>query len=100
MSKKSSNIYARVVEAWGEDSQLDMMTEEMAELIQAISKFRRAKTQEKKAKAYIHLCEEVADVENMINQLRYMLDANLIDQFKAEKLKRTEKRLNKPKDAE
>jgi NTP pyrophosphatase (non-canonical NTP hydrolase) len=100
MSKKTGNIYARVVEAWGEDSQLDMITEEMAELIQAISKFRRAKTQEKKAKAYIHLCEEVADVENMINQLRHMLDANLIDKFKEEKLRRTEKRLNKPKDTE
>jgi NTP pyrophosphatase (non-canonical NTP hydrolase) len=98
MSKKTGNIYARVVEAWGEDSQLDMITEEMAELIQAISKFRRAKTQEKKAKAYIHLCEEVADVENMVNQLRYMLDANLIDKFKEEKLRRTEKRLNKAKD--
>lgn len=100
MSKKSGNIYARVIEAWGEDSQFDMITEEMAELIQAISKFRRAKSQEKKAKAYVHLCEEVADVENMINQLRYMLDANLIDKFKEEKLKRTERRLNKPKDAE
>ena len=99
MSKKTSNIYARVIEAWGEDSQLDQITEEMAELIQAISKFRRAKTPEKKSKAYIHLCEEVADVENMINQMRYMLDANLIDQFKMEKLKRTEKRLSKPKDA-
>ena len=43
--------------------------EEMAELIQAISKFRRARTQEKKAKAYIHMCEEIADVENMINHM-------------------------------
>jgi len=100
MSKKSGNIYSRVVEAWGTESQFDQMTEEMAELIQAISKFRRAKTPEKKTKAYIHLCEEVADVENMINQLRFMLDAALIDKFKVEKLKRTEKRLNKPKDAE
>jgi NTP pyrophosphatase (non-canonical NTP hydrolase) len=100
MSSKNGNIYSRVVEAWGEDSQFDMMIEEMAELIQAISKFRRAKTQEKKAKAYLHLCEEVADVENMVNQLKYILDSNLIDNFREEKLKRTEKRLNKPKDEE
>jgi len=100
MAKKNGNIYARAVEAWGTESQMDQAIEEMAELIQAISKFRRAKTSEKKTKAYLHLCEEVADVENMINQMRYMLDATLIDKFKEEKLKRTEKRLKKPKDAE
>jgi len=98
MSKTSSNIYAKALKAWGEEAQLDMVIEEMAELIQAISKFRRARTQEKKAKAYIHMCEEIADVENMINQLRYMFDADLIDKFKAEKLQRTMKRIRKDRD--
>ena len=73
------------------------MTEEMGELLQAISKFRRSqnKSDEVKKAAYIHLCEEIGDVENMINQLRYTFDADLIDEFKENKLKRITKKLDK-----
>jgi len=42
----------------------------------------------------MHVCEEIADVEIMIEQLRYIFDVDLIDQFKSEKLERLEKRIN------
>jgi len=35
-------IYIRAISTWGEESQLNMAIEEMAELIQAINKLRRA----------------------------------------------------------
>ena len=86
--KIPEDIYKQIHEAWGEESQLNMMTEEMGELLQAMSKYRRASNKTDKHKALIHLCEEIADVENMINQLRYMFDSDLIDKFKESKLKR------------
>lgn len=93
--KIPEDIYKQIVDAWGEESQLNMMTEEMGELLQAISKYRRAKTKTRKHQALTHLCEEIADVENMINQFRYMFGSKLIDKFKEEKLRRTMSLLKK-----
>lgn len=97
--KISKDIYKRIHDTWGEESQFNMMTEEMGELLQAISKYRRAKTKTDKRNALVHLCEEIADVENMINQFRYMFDEELIDKFKEEKLKRTDNILKNSKNA-
>ena len=90
------NIYKRIVDTWGVESQLNMVTEEMGELLQAISKYRRAQNKDDKTKiaAYNHLCEEVADVENMMNQMRYMLDSDKIDEYKKAKLERISKKLD------
>ena len=90
------NIYKRIVDTWGVESQLNMVTEEMGELLQAISKFRRSynKDDKTKADAYDHLCEEVADVENMMNQMRYMFDSDKIDTYKIAKLERITKKLD------
>ena len=92
-----NDIYKRIVDTWGIESQLNMVTEEMGELLQAISKFRRAynEDEETKARAYDHLCEEVADVENMMAQMRYILDPDLIDKHKKFKLERILKKLEK-----
>lgn len=91
MKKELESVYKRAVDVWGVESQMAMMTEEAAELIQAISKYKRSqnKSEEIKYEAYRHLCEEVADVENMINQMRYMLDSKTIDIYKEDKLART-----------
>lgn len=91
MKKELESVYKRAVDVWGIESQMAMMTEEAAELIQAISKYKRSYNKSDKVKedAYEHLCEEVADVENMVNQMRYMLDEKTIDKYKEEKLERT-----------
>lgn len=90
------NIYKRIVDTWGVDSQLNMVTEEIGELLQAISKFRRAynKDDKTKAKAYDHLCEEVADVENMMMQMREMFDPERIDYYKKAKIERITRKLD------
>ena len=91
MRKELESVYKRAVDVWGIEVQMGMMIEEAAELIQAISKYRRSynKSDEIKQDTFNHLCEEVADVENMINQMRYMLDDKIIDMYKEEKLDRT-----------
>ena len=91
MRKELESVYKRAVDVWGTESQMNMMTEEIGELLQAISKFRRSynKSDEVRRDAFNHLCEETADVENMINQFRYMLNNELIDKYKEEKLERT-----------
>jgi NTP pyrophosphatase (non-canonical NTP hydrolase) len=90
MNKELESVYKRAVDLWGIESQINMMTEEIGELLQAISKFRRSqnKSDEVKIEAYNHLCEEIADVENMINQFRYIFNPNIIDMYKEQKLKR------------
>lgn len=91
MDKEIKSVYRRAVEVWGVDSQMGMMTEEAAELIQALSKYNRSrnKSEEVKKESFEHVCEEIADVENMINQMRYIFDSDLIDTYKEQKLKRT-----------
>lgn len=55
-----------IINHYGYEKQLDMCTEECAELIQAISKFKR-KTG---GKYTANLIEEMADVEIMLRQLK------------------------------
>lgn len=100
MNNKLENVYKMAVDTWGMESQMNMMTEEIGELLQAISKFRRSynKSENERKDAYDHLCEEIADVENMIHQFRYMFDSETIDKYKEIKLERTLTKLMKYED--
>lgn len=78
----------------GIQSQLDQTQEECAELIVAISKYRRKL--EKKAldhKTFDGLIEEIADVTIMIRQLYWLIDGKLIESKVSEKLARSRERL-------
>ena len=78
-------IYKKAEQMFGRDNQLNMVVEECAELIHAICKFRRNAS----AENLKHLCEEIADAEIMIEQLKLMLDKDLlIDSIKDKKLKK------------
>lgn len=74
------NIYQKAIEKFGQESQLLMAIEEMAELMQAISKCQRG------MKSNIE--EEIADVKIMISQLEEMFDKDNINLWKEEKLNR------------
>lgn len=82
---REKEICKNAINKFGAYHQLDMLIEEMAELTQSISKFKRDK---------IHnVEEEVADVEIMLEQLRLMndlFDIKVIDEIKEEKLLRLE----------
>ena len=58
-------LYKKILIVWGEESQLGMLQEECAELIVAVNKLKR-----NKPNAADMFCEELADVQNMINQFK------------------------------
>jgi NTP pyrophosphatase (non-canonical NTP hydrolase) len=85
MTKKQ--IYEKALVAWGRTSQMDMLVEECAELIQAAQKFNH------RHGTYCDVTEELADVEIMCEQMRLIFDPVGIDEIKRQKLERLEKLL-------
>lgn len=89
-------ILDRAVEKYGE-RQLDQAQEELAELIVAISKYKRAVDKDRNTdKVVIDVIEEIADVNIMIKQVMMLLD---IEEFEVQnieiaKLNRLEKRMD------
>jgi len=78
----------QALQEWGTQSQLDMIIEECAELIDAIQKWRRRRVET------IKVLEEAVDVELCLEQLKLMLDApKLFENVRQEKLARLDKLL-------
>lgn len=79
-----------VADHYGYEIQSEQLVEECAELIQAVNKYRRARgtgqaTHISEKEAFNNLVEEIADVENMLEQLKYLLK---IPQEEIEEVKR------------
>ena len=86
----------KIADHYGLDSQLKQTIEEMAELIQAFSKFMRSRgsgqpTTTDTLSARLNIIEEIADVEIMISQSKYLLNISddEIEAIKRSKLDRT-----------
>lgn len=84
-------------EYFGYTAQSNQLIEECAELIQAVSKYRRAavKGEDEKLIALSNLVEELADVEIMIEQIKYLLqvpDEDILA-LKQYKVNRTKERI-------
>lgn len=69
-----------IAKHYGYDVQSNQLIEECAELIQAVSKYRRALSGAENrgvvfsgAVAFENLIEEIADVEVMLEQIKYLL---------------------------
>ena len=75
---KKMNVYEKAIHRWGQSAQWQMMIEEMSELTQEICKMFRQRTH--------HVPEEVADVDIMLSQMKYMFPT--WKKHKKEKLKR------------
>lgn len=95
---KERDLYRKAISTWGCVAQVDMAIEEMAELMQAISKSKR----DTKTKNWLfNVYEEIADVEIMLDQLKIVYgDCNMVAMFKIQKLERLEKRLELKKEGE
>lgn len=84
-----------IADTYGYGAQSNQLTEEAAELIQAVNKLRRASgvgqpCQKSEYQAKHELIEELADVEIMIRQLVHLLDCEVVFQsFMEEKVSRT-----------
>lgn len=78
-------------EHYGYEPQSNMLVEEMAELTQAISKYRRNNSKNN----FDNIIEEIADVEVMLHQIKHLLGINpkYVEQIKIEKVNRTKERI-------
>lgn len=83
------DVLNAIIDVNGDDFQLGIAMEECAELIQAISKYRRYGDNQQS------VSEEIADVLIVIDQVKRIckLSDKLIDQIQAEKKKRLRERL-------
>lgn len=94
---KKLNI--QIAKHYGYDSQSNQLIEECAELIQAINKHKRIMSgeisKEKYSDAIENIIEEIADVEIMIDQIKYLLSINpmYVDGVKKQKIMREMKRI-------
>ena len=97
-SKLSRQRAERIADHYGLESQMSVAQEECAELIQAISKLRRAykagtDTPEKRLRCVVargNVDEEMADVTNMLMQLTHLLNNDkMVDFWLDQKLERT-----------
>ena len=61
----------KIADHYGLNSQLDILQEECAELIQAVSKYRRDNNPNPFDK--MHIEEEIADVEIMVAQIKHLM---------------------------
>ena len=97
MTREERNLlYKQAVEKWGEDAQLDQMIEEMAELIVALNKLKRAKhfVAQKKEGVMENLFEELADVKLCLEQMEWIFGKENIDSVMEIKIKKFIKQLN------
>lgn len=102
MCKSISELNKETAKYYGYEAQSNQLVEECAELIQAVSKYRRAVAglgqpiaEEKKAVALENLIEEIADVEIMLEQVKYLLQIpeDELDAVKLYKVNRTRERI-------
>jgi len=84
---RHQETYEHLEEKFGRKHQLDVAIEECAELIKALSKAVRGNEDDMK------ICEEIADVEVCIDQLKLFYDPTTLKvaMFKEFKLRRLEK---------
>lgn len=97
------NNQLNILKYYGADNQLDKLIQECAELVVAITKFRESGGQrlsikkDKPTKELNNLISEMADVENLIEQIK--LDYDLVDdgvrRIKKYKVDRELGRINK-----
>lgn len=88
MIKQIANYY-------GFDCQSRQLVEEMAELTIALNKLNRTG---KMINEYNAVVEELADVEVMLEQIKYLMSCNVeVDDIKKKKINRQLKRMKKEK---
>lgn len=98
MDKRTTKqVYREAIRKWGLPSQFNMLMEECAELIQAVSKVIRYDN----PADWNNLAEEMADVENMIDQIKISCNWQFLEEKvntkKHEKLLRLQKMLENNK---
>jgi hypothetical protein len=83
----NEKIFGEAVKQWGVDSQVIMAFEEMSELTKALCKLRRNNYRWGDGSPYREqVKEEIADVELMLEQIKYMFEIHDIQDYKILKM--------------
>jgi NTP pyrophosphatase (non-canonical NTP hydrolase) len=85
-------VYKKAIEKWGVTAQLEMAQEEATELALAVRKFIRKQD----GQSFAGMADEIADVEIMIEQIKFIYPeiAGVIEVQKKLKIERLEKRID------
>ena len=90
MENKNLDFYKRCIDIWGEDAQIKMCIEEMSELTKELCKNWR-KSKMNTPEQIEHICEEIADVQNMIDQMQVIFGVEKFEKYRKEKIESTQK---------
>ena len=93
MEKKYIETYEKCLSTLGCESQILMCIEEMSELTKELCKFYRYGKSECSEELKNHICEEIADVQNMVDEMQYIFGIEKVDEIRKQKIDRVEKRL-------
>lgn len=92
--EQEREIEIAAINTYGIESQVDMMIEETSELTKALLKARRYKNADAKLeRLFDNICEELADVEIMLDQMKILYGKDAVAEWKETKLKRLAERL-------
>lgn len=83
-----SDVFEKVRIKWSDPAQVDVAVEELAELIQALIQHRRGRMGE------AQVCEEIADVAIMVDQLISIFGKENYRRIRAMKMRRLWDRVN------
>ena len=81
-------MYQQALTKWGPDAQINMAIEEAGELIVVLQHFKRNRA------TPTDVCSEIADIEIMAQQLRYIFGSTETDRQKVRRLDRLQGRIN------
>ncbi len=84
---ENDEVYEKALALWGRELQLDMVVEECGELIAALGRYNRGRTD------CNPVAEEIADVLITVEQARLIIGRDLVDEIKKQKLKRLKERV-------
>lgn len=93
MNKDNIEFYKKCIDVWGVDAQIKMCIEEMSELTKEFCKYYRKGEMNCDKELKDHICEEIADVQNMIDQMQLIFGEEQVEKIRQYKIERTEKRL-------
>lgn len=88
--EEQKQIEKEAVETYGVDAQMRMLQEECGELIVAVGHYLRGREG-----SLANLCEELADVKIMVEQIEIALNNPAVEEWYIRKLERLKSRLTK-----
>jgi len=83
----------KIANHYGFSNQLQILVEEMAELTQAICKYKRFENAKERVDIFENLVEEVADVEIVLSQIKMLVGEKAVNKKVEEKIARQLKRI-------